>query len=358
MAKSTKKVSEKVIGSDLKNSKVSNTSSNTNKKIKVETVKKETTKTSKVQNVSEPKSPKMTVRKTTTSKTTVKPKVENKISEIKKTVSKPAVKKSKTTVESEKLLMPKHVKHVMITQPEPVGEKSPYSEISKKYNFKVDFKPLLMVESISLREFRKQKINVPEFTAVIFNSKNAIDYFFKICEELRHKMPQDAKYFCASETIALYLQKYIKYRKRKVIYSNGTLEDFQSILIKHQSAESFILPCSSVGIGLLPKFLKDKKFKFVEAIMYQMVPNMELKDKPLHHEIVTFFNPEGVRAFKNIFPNFVQNEIIIGAFGEATIKSLESLGLRVLVQAPKGEIKSMVMGIDKLFKDYPKLQKN
>lgn len=249
--------------------------------------------------------------------------------------------------------MPKSIKRILISQPEPVGERSPYHDVSKRYNFKVDFVPFLNVESITLREFRKFKVNIPDFTAVIFNSKNAIDYFFKICEEIRHKMPQDAKYFCSSEQIAFYLQKYIQYRKRKVVYANGTTADLQNILLKHKSAEKFLMPCSTTGVGQLANFLKTNKFDFAEAIMYRMVPNENLKKKNFDYDIITFFNTEGIKAFFSVFPTFKQGKTIIGAFGEQTQNALKEKGLQVLINAPIGEIKSMVMGIDKLFKDYP-----
>lgn len=221
----------------------------------------------------------------------------------------------------------------------------------------MDFIPYLNVEGIALREFRKNKINIPDYTAVIFNSKNAIDFFFKVLEDLRFKMPQESKYFCSSEQIAFYLQKYIQYRKRKVVYANGTSEDLQSILSKHKS-EKFILPCSSVGIGQLSNFLKTHKFNYSEAIMYKMVPNEALSKKNFDYDLITFFNPEGVKAFFSIFPNFKQGKTIIGAFGDSTVKALLDKKVHVLVKAPIGEVKSMVMAIDKLFKDMPQLSVN
>lgn len=253
--------------------------------------------------------------------------------------------------------LPDFIKHVLISQPEPVGEKSPYLELSKKYNLKIDFKPFLKVESIPLREFRKSKVNIAEYSSVIFNSKNAIDYFFKICEEMRHKMPQDTKYFCSSETIAFYLQKYIQYRKRKVTYANGTLDDFQNLLLKHKVNENFVLPCSSVGTGQLSLYLKNNKFDFKEVVMYRMVANETIKESELNHQMITFFNPEGVKSFFTLFPDFKQKKVAIGAFGDTTIKALKSFGMEVHAPAPIGEVKSMVMAIDKLFKEFPKLKK-
>lgn len=251
--------------------------------------------------------------------------------------------------------MPKSIKRILVSQQEPQGERSPYHEVSKRHNFKVDFIPFLNVESITLREFRKFKINIPDYTSVIFNSKNAIDYFFKLCDEIRHKMPQEAKYFCSSEQIAFYLQKYIQYRKRKVVYANGTLSDFQNILLKHKATEKFIMPCSSVGIGQLSLYLKANKFDFSEAIMYRMVPNLDVKKRNFDYDLVAFFNIEGVKAFFSLYPDFKQGKTIIGGFGEATQIELEKRGYRVLVKAPKNEIKSMVMAIELLFKENPSL---
>lgn len=251
--------------------------------------------------------------------------------------------------------MPKNIKRILVSQQEPQGERSPYHEVSKKYNFKVDFIPFLNVESITLREFRKFKINIPDYTSVIFNSKNAIDYFFKLCDEIRHKMPQEAKYFCSSEQIAFYLQKYIQYRKRKVVYANGTPQDLQNILYKHKDSEKFIMPVSAVGVGQLSQYLKSNKFNFDEAVMYRMVPNTDILKRTFDYDLVAFFNIEGVKAFFSLLPDFKQGRVILGAFGEATQKDLEKRGYKVLVKAPQGEIKSMVMAIEQLFKDNPNL---
>lgn len=169
-------------------------------------------------------------------------------------------------------------------------------------------------------------------------------------------MPQDAKYFCSSEQIAFYLQKYIQYRKRKVVYANGTTQDLQNILIKHKATEKFIMPCSSTGIGQLAIFLKTNKFDFAEAIMYKMVPNDNLKKKNFDYDLIAFFNLEGVKAFFSLFPDFKQGKTIIGAFGEQTQKALKEKEMNVLVKAPVDEIKSMVMAIDRLYKDYPNLK--
>ena len=168
-------------------------------------------------------------------------------------------------------------------------------------------------------------------------------------------MPQDSKYFCSSEQIAFYLQKYIQYRKRKVIYADGTRADLQSILLKHKANEKFIMPCSSVGVGQLSAFLKSNKFNISEAVMYKMVPNQDLKKKNFDYDIIAFFNIEGVKAFFKIHPDFRQGRTIVGAFGEATQKELVERELKVIVKAPQDEIRSMVMAIEKLFKENPSI---
>jgi uroporphyrinogen-III synthase len=213
----------------------------------------------------------------------------------------------------------------------------------------MDFKPFLVVEAIAVKEFRKARVNPGEFSAIIFNSRNAIDYFFKICDEMRVRMPQDTKYFCASETIALYLQKYIQYRKRKVFYGDGSVDELKVILNKHKLNEKYLLPCSSIGIGVLPEFLKKNGFVHTEAVMYRTVITEFKKD--LTHDMITFFNPEGVRAFFKNFPNFKQGNKVIGAFGEATQKLLEQMGIIIHARAPLGEVKSMSMAIEKLVQE-------
>ena len=246
-----------------------------------------------------------------------------------------------------KVTLPDSLKTILISQPNPQGEKSPYHELAKRHSLKIDFKPFLSVESITLKEFRKARINPSEFSAIIFNSRNAIDYFFKICEEMRVKMAQETKYFCASETIALYLQKYIQYRKRKVFYGDGSIDELKSILNKHKLNEKYLLPCSAIGIGPLPEFLKKNGFIFSEAIMYRTVTT-DFKGKDFNHEMITFFNPEGVRAFLKNFPNYKQGSKLFGAFGEATQKLLETAGYNIHARAPFEEVKSMSMAIDKL----------
>lgn len=173
---------------------------------------------------------------------------------------------------------------------------------------------------------------------------------------MRVKMAQETKYFCASETIALYLQKYIQYRKRKVFYGDGSIDELKTILNKHKANEKYLLPCSAVGIGPLPEFLKKNGFVFTEAIMYRTVTT-DFKGKDLPHDMITFFNPEGVRAFLKNFPKFKQGNKVLGAFGEATQRLLETEGYTVLAKAPVNEIKSMSMAIDKLMTDI-KSKKN
>lgn len=244
------------------------------------------------------------------------------------------------------------VKKVLITQPEPVVEKTPYHELSRKYNFELDFIPMTNVEGLTVREFRKNKINIPDFTAIVFNSKNAIDYFFEMCDKIRHKMPQQTKYFCSSEVIAFYLQKYIQYRKRKVIYSDGTKGNFQELLLKNKSIDKFLYPCSAHGIGAIPKFLKAKKFNYDEVLMFKMVPNLEFKEVKVDHNLIVFFNSESVKSFEEMAGSLVEkNKIIFGGFGDNTQKTMKSFDMEPIVNAPSDQVLSISMAIDKLLRE-------
>ncbi|MBK7957967.1 MAG: uroporphyrinogen-III synthase [Bacteroidetes bacterium] len=313
--------------------------------IKKPVIKKVEVKTNKIIPVVVPK----TLKNKETEKTVIAKKAE---------IKQPIVedKKVGAIVTPAVVALPDSFRTVLISQPEPVGEKTPYHDLAKKCGLRFDFKPFLTVEGIPVKDFRKARINPGEYSAVIFNSRNAIDYFFKICEEMRVKMAQETKYFCASETIALYLQKYIQYRKRKVFYGDGSIDELKSILTKHKADEKFLLPCSTLGIGPFPEFLKKNGFVFTEAVMYKTVIAEFKKD--FTHDMITFFNPEGVRAFLKNFPNFKQGSKLIGAFGEATQKLLEAEKLTIHARAPLGEIKSMSMAIEKLAGEVQARKKN
>jgi len=241
------------------------------------------------------------------------------------------------------------IKSILVSQPKPESEKSPYFDLANRYNLKVDFRPFVIVEGISSKEFRTSKINIMEYTAVIFTSKTAIDHFFKLCEELRSVISDNTKYFCNSEAIALYLQKYIVYRKRKIFYGNGNFENLVEILNKHNE-ETFLVPCSDIHKEELPNGLENTSLKFKRAILYRTLCS-DLSDiKELNYDIIVFFSASGVKSYLSNFPEFAQNEVKIAAFGTAAAKAVVESGLRLDIQAPMPEIPSMTMALDVFIK--------
>jgi uroporphyrinogen-III synthase len=246
------------------------------------------------------------------------------------------------------------VKSILISQPKPETVKSPYFDLAKKYKIKIDFRPFIQVESVDLKEFRKQKIVPTNYSAIIFSSRNAIDHFFRITEELRVKMPQETKYFCVSEAIALYLQKYTQYRKRKVFFGTGKLSDLFDILLKYKDSEKFLLPCSDIRKDDLPNFLKKNNFEFCEGNFYRTVVS-DLSDlENIFYDMIVFFSPSGVKSLFQNFPDFKQNQTRIAAFGPATAKAVAEANLKLSVKAPVPQAPSMTMAIEKYLKEVNK----
>lgn len=243
------------------------------------------------------------------------------------------------------------VRSILISQPKPENDKSPYFDLAQKYNLKLEFRPFIQVDVIEARDFRKQRIDLNEFTAVIFTSRNAIDHYFHICEEMRVKVSQDMKYFCVSEAIALYLQKYVQYRKRKVFFGDGAMKTIMTYLNKHKDNEKFLLPCSDIRKADLPEFLRKNKFDFTEAVFYHTVAS-DLSDlKELTFDMIVFFSPVGVKSLFHNFPNFKQENTRIAAFGPTTCKAVIDAGLRLDVKAPIPQAPSMTMAIEKYLKE-------
>lgn len=249
------------------------------------------------------------------------------------------------------------IKKVVISQPEPQNEKSPYMELAQKYGLKIDFRPFIHVEGVSSKEFRQQKINILDHTAVIFTSKTAVDHFFRICEEVRVTVPETMKYFCITESVALYLQKYIVYRKRKIFYGNNTFGDLLEIMQKHKE-EKYLLSLSDVHKPEIPKSLDKAKIKYTKAIFYKTVSSdlSDLKDE-FPYEMIVFYSPNGIKSLHDNFPNFDQKEIVIGAFGASTAKAVKDAGLRLDVTAPTTACPSMTHAIDVFLKEYSKKTK-
>ncbi len=251
-------------------------------------------------------------------------------------------KTNKTTDPS--LLRYKKVSSILISQPKP--ERSPYFDIETKNKIQVDWRSFIQVDGYSEKDFRRQRIRMEEFPFVIFTSKNAIDNFFRLAEEMRARISENVKYFCATENIANYLQKFILFRKRKVFYGNKKLSDIANYFNKHKDQGQFLLPCSNTGNNEASDFLKTTKIKFVEAQMYRTV-SADLSDlKDIKYDILVFFSQLDVKSLFDNFPDFVQENTRIAAFGNATAKAVLDANLILDIQAPTPETPSMTMALE------------
>lgn len=239
------------------------------------------------------------------------------------------------------------VKSILISQPKPETEKNPYTELAQKYNVKIEFRPFIQIEGIPAKEFRKFKVVPTDFSSVVFNSKNAIDHFFRICDEMRMRMSQETKYFCVSEAVALYLQKYILYRKRKVFYGNGKETELLDLMMKHKENERFLLPCSDVHKEGLSELMEGKGLNFEKAVIYKTISSdlSDLKNK-FNYDIIVFFSPSGVKSLFENFPKFKQEKTRIGAFGRTTAKAVQERKLSLDIEAPLPELPSMASALN------------
>jgi len=239
------------------------------------------------------------------------------------------------------------VNSVLITQPRPDTDKSPYFELAKKYDLKLEFHPFIRVEGLSGKEFRKQRVDIMEYTAIIFNSRNAVDHFFRICEELKLKVSQDMKYFCITEAVALYLQKFILYRKRKVFFSaDGSTDGLLEVIGKHKT-EKFILPTTDNAKNDIAQYLIKNKIDFAEVMLYRTVSNDIDPVMKNSYDLIVFFSPFSVQTLFEHSPKFKQNGTLIGAFGPTTSKAVEDAGLRLDVKAPAPNAPSMVSALER-----------
>ncbi len=246
------------------------------------------------------------------------------------------------------------IKKVLVSQPYPSSEKSPYFDIAEKYGVDIVFRPFIKVEPVIAKEFRTQRINILDHTAVIFTAKAAIDYFFNLCEEMRVQIPETMKYFCVSESIAVYLQKYIVYRKRKIFFSQtGKMEDLMTPVTKHNK-ETFLVPVSDVHKDDLFQLLENKKIQYTKAIMYRTVSNDFTPEEKFDYDLLLFFSPAGIASLLKNFPNFEQKDIVIGCFGPTTAKAVKDAGLRLDIEAPGENAPSMTAALE----NYLKLAKN
>lgn len=252
----------------------------------------------------------------------------------------------------------KAVKKLLISQPKPESEKSPYFDLAKKYDVELVFHPFIKLEPIVAREFRKQKIDIMQYSAVIFTSRNAIDHFFRMCEEMKITVGQDTKYFCITEAVALYLQKFILYRKRKVFYgADGTNKSLFDVINKHKENERFLYVCSeNQQDNEIVGWLKSHNCEFQLGFMYRTVSNdiKTVMPKEDHFDVICFFTPSGIKSLFDNFPKFKQNGIYIGTFGGNTTKAAEEAGLDLNIKAPAPQAPSMVAALDKFLAEHKK----
>jgi uroporphyrinogen-III synthase len=244
---------------------------------------------------------------------------------------------------------------ILITQPKPDSDKSPYYELAKKYDLKLEFHPFIRVEGLSGKEFRKQRVDIGEYTAIIFTSRNAVDHFFRICEELKVKVSQDMKYFCITEAVALYLQKFILYRKRKVFFSaDGSTDGLIDVLGKHKNNEKFIVPTTDNAKNEISAYFTKNGSNFTEATLFRTVSNDIAPVMKNSFDMIVFFSPFSVHTLFEHDPKFKQNGTLIGAFGPTTSKAVEDSGLRLDVKAPAPNAPSMVSALERYIVDNKK----
>lgn len=236
------------------------------------------------------------------------------------------------------------IKNVLISQPQPENEKSPYSDLAKQFNLNLTFRKLIKIERVDNKEFRKLRINILDYTAIIFTSRHAVDHFFALCEDLRVEIPDEMKYFCVTETIALYLQKYVQYRKRKIFFGERKFPDLLEIM-KKQKNEKFFFPCSVNHTQEIPQLLKASKLEHIVAPVYNTVPE-DITDTDIDNfHMIVLFSPHGIDAILSNFPDYQQGETIFAAFGSATAKAVEKAGFKTHIKAPSPELPSMTMAI-------------
>lgn len=238
-----------------------------------------------------------------------------------------------------------NVKKVLVSQPKPSSEKSPYYDIAQKYGVEIIFRPFIKVEGLSAKEFRQAKINITDFTAIIFTARTAIDHFFRLCEEMRVSISDNMKYFCTTESIALYLQKYIVYRKRKIFHgTTGKLEGLVPALVKHNK-ERYLYVVSDVN-KTDSNVLDENKINYTKAVMYRTVSNDFAPEERFDYDMLLFFSPQGIESLMKNFPDFQQGDIKIGTFGPSAASAVKNAGLRLDFEAPNPNAPSMTAALD------------
>lgn len=239
------------------------------------------------------------------------------------------------------------VRKILVSQPRPSSDKSPYFELEKDYGVELVFRPFIKVEGLSSKDFRQQKISILNYTAVVFTSRHAIDNYFKLANDMRLEIPETMKYFCVTETIALYIQKYVQYRKRKVFFGKtGKKDDLLPTMVKHK-AEKYLIPLSDVHDDTVAKLLDAKKLNHTECVMYRTVSNdfTEEEVKTFDYDMCIFFSPSGINAFNTTFGDSMNDKVVVGTFGPATAKAAHDAGLKVALEAPTQKHPSMTSAL-------------
>lgn len=248
------------------------------------------------------------------------------------------------------------VKTILVSQPKPEGDKSPFYDLAKKCNVKVDFRPFIHIEGVSAADFRKSKINISEHTAVILTSRSSVDHYFRMCQELRFTVPESMKYFCVSESTALYLQKYVLYRKRKIFHGKQTILDLMTVIKKHKT-ENFLLPCSDIHKEEIADKLEEQMIKHTKAVMYRTVCS-DLSDlSDVNYDVLVFFSPSGIKSLFENFPKFKQKKTRIACFGPTTAQAVKEAKLKLDIHAPSPKAPSMTMALEQYIFEVNKAAK-
>lgn len=245
------------------------------------------------------------------------------------------------------------IKTILVSQPEPKTDASPYHELARKQKVKVDFRPFIHVEAVGAADVRQQKVTIADHTAVILTSRNAVDHYFRVCEEMRFTVPATMKYFCMSEAIAFYLQKYTTYRKRKIYYGKQRFTDLMDVIKKHKG-EKYLLPSSDLLKPVIPQLLEDNKIDYTRAVLYNTVCS-DLSDlEDVFYDVLVFFSPSGIKSLFQNFPDFQQKDTRIAVFGQTTVKAAQEAGLKVTIEAPSVKAPSMTMALEQYIKEENK----
>lgn len=241
------------------------------------------------------------------------------------------------------------IKSILVSQPEPKTDKNPFSDLADRFNLQVDYRSFIHVEGVDPQDFRQQRVNLANYTAVIFTSRMAIDHYFRIAKETRFAVPDDMKYFCVSEAVAYYLQNYVVYRKRKIFFGKQTFQDLMQLVVKHKT-EKFIVPCSDIQRKNIPEQLEKNNVEYQNAILYKTVCS-DLSDlEEVKYDMLVFYSPSGIQSLIKNFPGFKQNGTKIAAFGPTTAMAAKQAGLRIDIQAPTPGLPSMTMAIENFIK--------